>query len=60
VKKSFNVQELLHHKPKRHGTKAHAPILVESFPTTPKEHNLKHLSLVDVIITKNKTIYLPS
>ncbi len=39
---------------------AHAPILVESFPTTPKEHNLKHLSLVDVIITKNKTIYLPS
>jgi hypothetical protein len=36
VKKSFNIQELLHCKSKRHGTKAHAPFLVESFPKKPK------------------------
>ncbi len=32
VKKPFNIQELLHCKSERHGTKAHAPLLVESFP----------------------------
>jgi hypothetical protein len=36
--KSFNIQELLHckSKSKRHGTKAHTPFLVESFPKTPR------------------------
>jgi hypothetical protein len=34
MKKSLNIQELLHRKSKRHGTK---PMhLVESFPTTPR------------------------
>jgi hypothetical protein len=36
VKKSFNIQELLHPKSKGHGIKAHAPLLVESFSKTPK------------------------
>jgi len=35
VKKSFNIHELLHGKSKHHGTKAHAPLLMESFPKTP-------------------------
>jgi hypothetical protein len=36
VKKSFNIQELLHHKSKRHGTKPMHSLLVESFPKTPR------------------------
>jgi hypothetical protein len=32
MKKSFNIQKLLHHKFKSHGTKPNAPLLVESFP----------------------------
>jgi hypothetical protein len=36
MKKSFNIQELLHHKSKLHGTKAHAPLLIDSFPKTLK------------------------
>jgi hypothetical protein len=35
VKKSFNIQELLHCKSNRHGTKADAPLLLESFPKRP-------------------------
>jgi hypothetical protein len=34
VKKSFNIQELLHSKSKHHKIKAHAPLLIESFPKT--------------------------
>jgi len=55
--KLFNIQQLLHHKSKRHGTKAHAPLLIKSFPKIQrtqfaasssrafqryKEHNLQH------------------
>jgi hypothetical protein len=36
VKKSFNIQELFALQSKRQGTKAHAPLLVESFPKTPR------------------------
>ncbi len=36
MKKSFNIQELLHHKSKCHGMKAHAPLLVEIYPKTPR------------------------
>jgi hypothetical protein len=34
VKKSFNIQELLHSKSKHHKIKAHAPLLIERFPKT--------------------------
>jgi hypothetical protein len=61
-KKSFNIQELLHHKSKRHGTKARAAVLVQTFPKTPRtqseayrlggSHNYK--------TKQNKTNYLPS
>jgi hypothetical protein len=37
MKKSFNIQELLHHKSKCHGMKPmHPSLLVESFPKTPR------------------------
>jgi hypothetical protein len=36
VKKSFNIPKLLHHKSKPHGTKPYAPLLVKSFPKTPR------------------------
>ncbi len=36
VKKSFNIQELLHHKSKPHETKAHAFLLVKYFECFPK------------------------
>jgi hypothetical protein len=64
VKKSFNIQELLHHKSKHHGTKAHAPLLIKSFPKKPRTqskasqfggfHNYKNKT------KQNKTCYLPS
>jgi hypothetical protein len=55
VKKSFNIQELLHCKSERHETKADAPLLLESFPKRPRTH-LKHPGSVDLIGTKqNKT-----
>jgi hypothetical protein len=64
VKKSFNIQELLHRKSKHHGTKPmhHPSWLSETFQRQ-QEHNLKHAGLVDLITTKqkqNKTNYLPS
>jgi hypothetical protein len=48
VKKSFNIQELLHHKSKRHGTKPMHPSLSKAFQRH-QEHNLKHPGLVDEI-----------
>ncbi len=56
MKKSFNIQELLHHKSKHHGTKPMHPSLLRVFQKN-EEHNLKHLGLVDLIITK-QTIFL--
>jgi hypothetical protein len=59
VKKSFNIQELLHSKSKRHRTKPMHPSLSRAY----QEHDLKHPSSVDLITTKqNKTkqIKLPS
>jgi hypothetical protein len=55
MKKSFNIQELLHRKSKLH----------EPSPCTPphqelskrhQEHDLKHPSLVDLIITKQNKL----
>jgi hypothetical protein len=60
VKKSFNIQELLHHKSKLHGTKPMHPFSLIAFQRH-QEHNLKHPSLVDIITTKQKkTNYFPS
>ncbi len=36
MKKSFNIQELLRCKSKHHGTKPRHPLLMESFPKTPR------------------------
>jgi hypothetical protein len=57
VKKSFNIQELLHHQYKRHETKRMHPFLSIAFQRH-QEHNLKHPGLVDLITTKQN--YLPS
>jgi hypothetical protein len=60
IKESFNIQELVHCKSKRHGTKPMHPSLSRAFQKH-QEHDLKHPGLVDLIITKlNKTNYLPS
>jgi hypothetical protein len=66
MKKSFNIQELLHCKSKRHGTKPMHHSSWRAFQRH-QEHNLKHGSgSVDLITTKqnktkqNKTNYLPS
>jgi hypothetical protein len=55
VKKSFNIQELLYSKSKRHGTKPMHPSSSRAFQRH-QEHNLKHLSSVDLIITKQNKI----
>jgi len=55
MKKSFNIQELLHFKSKHHGTKPTHPSSSRAFQRH-QEHDLKHPSLVDLITTKqNKT-----
>jgi hypothetical protein len=60
VKKSFNIQELLHRKSKRDETNPIHPSLYRAFQRH-QEHDLKHPGLVHLIITKqNKTNYLPS
>jgi hypothetical protein len=51
VKKSFNIQELLQHKSKRHGTKHMHPS-----PSKAQEHNLKHPRSVDLIATKQNKL----
>jgi hypothetical protein len=53
VKKSFNIQELLHHKSKHHGTKPMHTSSSRAFQRH-QEHNLKHRGLVDLITTKPK------
>jgi len=58
MKKSFNIQELLHYKSKCHGTKPMHPSSSRAFQRNQK-HNLKHPNLVDFIGT-NKTNKQPS
>jgi hypothetical protein len=51
VKKSCNVQELLHCKSKHHGTKLMHPSSSRVFQGH-QEHDLEHPGLVDLIGTK--------
>ncbi len=53
MKKSFNIQKLLHHKLKHDETKLMHPYLQRAFQRY-QEHDLKHLNLGDRNIT-NKT-----
>jgi hypothetical protein len=53
MKKSFNIQELLHRKSKHHGTKPMHPSSLRAFQRD-QECDLKHPRLVDLIGT-NKT-----
>jgi hypothetical protein len=60
MKKSFNIQELLHHKSKRPETKPMHPSSLRAFQRD-QECNLKHPGSVDLITTKkNKTNNRPS
>jgi hypothetical protein len=54
VKKSFNIQELLHRKSKRRETKPMHPSSSRAFQRH-QEHDLKHAGLVDLITTKQTT-----
>jgi hypothetical protein len=60
VKKSFNIQELLHCKSKHHGTKAHAALLVESFLKRPRTQSEASRFGGSHKYKRNKTNYLPS
>jgi hypothetical protein len=51
MKKSFNIQELLHRKSKHHGTKPMHPALSKAFQRH-QGHNLNHPGLVDLIDKK--------
>jgi hypothetical protein len=51
MKKSFNIQELLHHKSKRHETKPMLPSSWGAFQRD-QECDLKHHGSVDLIDTK--------
>jgi hypothetical protein len=51
LKKSFNIQELLHGKSKRHETKLMHPSSLSAFQRD-QECDLKHPDLVDFISTK--------
>ncbi len=54
MKKSFNIQELLHLESKRHGTQPmHSSSSSRAFQRH-QEHDLKHPGLVDLITTKQK------
>jgi hypothetical protein len=57
VKKSFNIQKLLHCKSKRHGTKPLHPSSCRAFQRH-QEHSLKHSSWVDLIPTKQTTFFI--
>jgi hypothetical protein len=59
VKKSFNIQELLHHKSKHDETKPMHPSSSRAFERD-EELYLKHPSSVDHKYKQNKTTYLPS
>ncbi len=60
VKKSFNIQELLHHESKHHGTKAHARVLSESFPQRTQSKASWFGGSHNYNTKQNKTNYLPS
>jgi hypothetical protein len=53
MKKSFNIQELLHHKSKHHETKPMHPSSSRAFQRDHK-HDLKHLGSVDLISTNKR------
>jgi hypothetical protein len=55
VKKSFNIQEHLHHKSKRHGTKPIRPSSSRAFQRH-EELDLKHPGSVDLITTKQNKL----
>jgi hypothetical protein len=55
VKKSFNIQELLHLKSKRHGTKAIHLSWSRAFQKH-QELDLKHPGSVDLITTKQNKL----
>jgi hypothetical protein len=61
VKKSFNIQKLLHHQSKRHETKPIHPSSSRAFQRD-QERNLKHPGSVDLVSTNKtkQTNYLPS
>jgi len=62
VKKSFNTQELLHSKSKRHETKLMHPSFSRAFQEDQEERDPKHPGSVDLISTNKtkQTNYLPS
>ncbi len=53
MKDSFDIQELLHHKSKHHGTKPMHPSSSKAFQRC-QEHHLNHLRSMD-LISANKT-----
>jgi hypothetical protein len=55
MKKSFNIQKLLHHKSKHHGTKPMHPSLSRAFQRH-QEYNLKNPSSMDTIIEKQNKL----
>ncbi len=55
MKKSFNIQKLLHGKSKRHGTKLMHPSSLRAFQSH-QEHYLKHTNSVDLITTKQNKL----
>jgi hypothetical protein len=52
--KAFNIQELFHHKSNAMD-QAHAPLLIKSFPKTPRTRS-KHPGSVDLITTKQNKL----
>jgi hypothetical protein len=57
VKKSFNIQELLHHKSKRHETKLMHPSSSRAFQRN-QEHDLKLLGSMDLISTNKQPSFI--
>ncbi len=55
MKKSFNIQELLHVKSKHQWNQAHAPLLSRAFQRH-QEHNLKHPGSMNLITTKQNKL----
>jgi hypothetical protein len=55
IKKSFSIQELLHHKSKHHRTKPMHPSLLRASQRH-QEYDLKHPCLVDLITTKQNKL----
>jgi hypothetical protein len=55
MKKSFNIQELLHRKSKHHGAKPMHPASSKAFQRH-QGHNLNHPGLVDLISTTQNKI----